>query len=176
MVDTVRTLAALQALFADNASGDISPQDLRDFLVSAYPDWTTWSPTVANFTVGTGGNAGVTARYAAFGQTVICTVVGVLGTSGMSVGGSVTITLPLTATSLPAGVTRLPVGDCIFGDAGVLAYDGMVEKTSTTEVRLQAKSTPSSFLTLGNISSTVPFTWAASDWFTASWVYEIPEP
>lgn len=35
MVDTVRTLAALQALFADNVIEDISPQDLRDFLVSA---------------------------------------------------------------------------------------------------------------------------------------------
>ena len=34
MVDTARTLAALQALLADNVAGDISPQDLRDFLVS----------------------------------------------------------------------------------------------------------------------------------------------
>lgn len=37
MVDTVRTLAALQALLPDNTSGDISPQDIRDFLVSVYP-------------------------------------------------------------------------------------------------------------------------------------------
>lgn len=35
MADTPRTVAALQALFANNTSGDISPQDLRDFLVSA---------------------------------------------------------------------------------------------------------------------------------------------
>lgn len=35
MVDTVRTLTALQALFADNTSGDISANDLRDFLVTA---------------------------------------------------------------------------------------------------------------------------------------------
>ena len=34
MADTVRTLAALQALLADNSTGDISPQDLRDMLVS----------------------------------------------------------------------------------------------------------------------------------------------
>ena len=37
MVDTVRTLAALQTLLADNSAGDISAQDIRDFLVSAYP-------------------------------------------------------------------------------------------------------------------------------------------
>jgi hypothetical protein len=37
MVDTARTLAALQALLADNTSGDISPQDVRDFLLSVFP-------------------------------------------------------------------------------------------------------------------------------------------
>lgn len=35
MAETQRTLAALIALFADNTTGDISPQDLRDFLVSS---------------------------------------------------------------------------------------------------------------------------------------------
>lgn len=34
MVDTVRTLSALQALLADNTAGDISAQDARDVLVS----------------------------------------------------------------------------------------------------------------------------------------------
>jgi hypothetical protein len=36
MADTQKTLAALITLFADNTSGDISPQDLRDFLVSVF--------------------------------------------------------------------------------------------------------------------------------------------
>jgi hypothetical protein len=35
MPDIARTRSALQALFADNTAGDISAQDLRDFLVSA---------------------------------------------------------------------------------------------------------------------------------------------
>ena len=35
MTDTARSLSALQALLADNTAGDISPQDLRDVLVSA---------------------------------------------------------------------------------------------------------------------------------------------
>ncbi len=34
MVDTVRTEAELLSLFADNSTGAISPQDLRDFVVS----------------------------------------------------------------------------------------------------------------------------------------------
>jgi len=39
MADTPRTLAALQALFPDNSSGDVSPQDLRDFLVSSLGEY-----------------------------------------------------------------------------------------------------------------------------------------
>lgn len=36
MADTERSLTALQSLLANNTTGDISPQDLRDFLVSAF--------------------------------------------------------------------------------------------------------------------------------------------
>ena len=36
MADTQRTTSQLQALMADNTSGEISPQDLRDLVVSAY--------------------------------------------------------------------------------------------------------------------------------------------
>ena len=39
MVDTRRLLSALQTLHADNAIGDVSAQDNRDFLVSTYPDF-----------------------------------------------------------------------------------------------------------------------------------------
>ncbi len=35
--DTERSRADILALFADNTSGDISPQDLRDFAVSVMP-------------------------------------------------------------------------------------------------------------------------------------------
>ena len=36
MPDVVRTVSALQALFANNNNENISPQDLRDFLISAH--------------------------------------------------------------------------------------------------------------------------------------------
>jgi hypothetical protein len=36
MVDTIRTRAALLTLLADNTSGNISPQDIRDTLVSLF--------------------------------------------------------------------------------------------------------------------------------------------
>jgi hypothetical protein len=36
MADTIRTLTALLALLADNTTGDISPQDVRDMLVTVH--------------------------------------------------------------------------------------------------------------------------------------------
>jgi hypothetical protein len=36
MADTIRTLTALLALLADNVTGDISPQDIRDVLVTVH--------------------------------------------------------------------------------------------------------------------------------------------
>lgn len=36
MADTVTLRSALEALLADNTSGEISPQDIRDFLRSVY--------------------------------------------------------------------------------------------------------------------------------------------
>jgi hypothetical protein len=50
MVDTVRSLSALQALFADNGTGDISAQDLRDFLLSMKPPWGSFYRNVASAT------------------------------------------------------------------------------------------------------------------------------
>ncbi len=47
MVDIARTLTELQALFPDNTAGDISPQDLRDFLVSTAPAHGSFSRLVA---------------------------------------------------------------------------------------------------------------------------------
>jgi hypothetical protein len=47
MADTVRQLAALQALLPDNTTGDISAQDVRDFLVSAIPTGRSASAVIA---------------------------------------------------------------------------------------------------------------------------------
>lgn len=48
MPDTRRSLSALQTLFADNTSGDISAQDGRDELISSHPEKVCQSDTQAN--------------------------------------------------------------------------------------------------------------------------------
>src|SRR4051812_2550792 len=48
MPDTRRTLSDLQTLFADNSSGDISPADGRDELISAHPEKAVQSAAYAS--------------------------------------------------------------------------------------------------------------------------------
>lgn len=48
MADTRRSLSALQALYADNTSGDISAQDGRDELVSSHPTNVIQTGTLAD--------------------------------------------------------------------------------------------------------------------------------
>lgn len=58
MADTAKSVASLQTLFADNADGDISPQDLRDFLVTAlgvYGSISTFEAATQQADVGTAG-------------------------------------------------------------------------------------------------------------------------
>ena len=54
MVDTVRTIADILLLYADNTAGDISPQDARDMIVSLQ----ALSPTVSIHPSVTAGSAG----------------------------------------------------------------------------------------------------------------------
>ena len=57
MPDTLRTLADLQARFADNNTGEISPQDVRDALVSAHGGFGAYDDLVTKTTrlIGVGG-------------------------------------------------------------------------------------------------------------------------
>lgn len=66
MADTLRTLADLQSLLADNTAGDISPQDVRDFLVSVHGGGLT--PNAQTLTT-----ADLTG---AVGQLYVCTIAG----------------------------------------------------------------------------------------------------
>lgn len=69
MADTPRTKSALAALFADNTAGDISPQDLRDFLESmSLPFGEMYVSTPATTTTGSAGTFGKVAGTTTLGD------------------------------------------------------------------------------------------------------------
>lgn len=78
MADTRRTLSAILALLADNTSGDISPQDLRDAILSASPEYGALYVTSAAATTLAGAStwtkaAGTTASIGASTNVTVST-------------------------------------------------------------------------------------------------------
>lgn len=99
MADTVRTIAALQALLADNATGDISAQDVRDFLVSTY------RPQIANgFRLTTESGVPVSTSDRTAQGTIYLTpyehnCIGLYDGTSWRLSTSAEVSLALTATS-----------------------------------------------------------------------------
>jgi hypothetical protein len=126
--------------------------------------WTTWTPTIANLTI---GNGVVTARYARIGNTVAFSFKVDFG-STTTVSGSPNFTLPINAAStaalflniVDAGVTNY------YGEGGIYSFDG-------SKVYCNAFNSVGTYLTNASWSATVPFTWGTGDYFTISGTYEV---
>lgn len=121
MVDTQRTLSALQTLFADNTSGDISPQDLRDFLVSAEPDRAEmyWSTPAATTTSDTG------TYYKAAGTTT-------LQTSPAAVNFTMPANNRLTYTGTPTRLFLVQFHGTQVAQSGSVVVHWRIAKGGTT--------------------------------------------
>ena len=126
--------------------------------------WTTWTPTIANLSI---GNGVVTARYARIGNTVAFSFKVDFG-STTTVSGSPNFTLPINAAStaalflniVDAGVTNY------YGEGGIYSFDG-------SKVFCNAFNSSGTYLTNASWSATVPFTWGTGDYFTISGTYEV---
>ena len=124
--------------------------------------WTTWTPTLANFTL---GNGTVTARYQQIGKTVNFSVKVILGSTS-SVTGAVGVSLP--ANNAQNG----HLFNTFIGDVGVGNYNGLAESFDNY-VYVRAILTNSTYSSFSAISSTVPFTWTTNDYFFITGSYEV---
>lgn len=118
----------------------------------------SWTPVITNFTIGTGGSAGATGYYKRSDGFIDISSVSTLGTSGASVGTTLTLTLPIAAHSLRRG--QLTVA---FGDTGGFVYPAINELGTTSCVLYAHNASGTYSNNNGNVTSTVPFTWAAGD-------------
>jgi hypothetical protein len=121
-------------------------------------DWITFTPTITNLVVGTGGSASSVWAYKFVAGDVKVKFSLVLGTSGASVSGIPTITLPVARAALAhayEGTTGFLV---LYDTANTRPYQGAIlaENTDATKVRLVP--TNSGALTTA-IAAGVPFTW-----------------
>lgn len=128
--------------------------------------WTSYTPTLTNLTVGTGGTN--VAKYLAIGTLVHFYGVITLGT-GFSIGDA-RIGLPGTAASNSAINMNAYAHD--VGTNYYILYADQSSPSFTTSVRIGAVVASGSYGSFGLLSSTVPFTWVAGDQIFFSGFYE----
>ena len=124
--------------------------------------WDSFTVTLTNISI---GNGTATGFYKKIGRTVVYRVLVTFG-STTSVSGSMTVDLPVTGTSVQ-GVHNLFMVDDSTGSV----YPGVVSVSTTTAV-LRAINASATYATQSATSSSIPFTWATSDVFRLSGVYE----
>jgi hypothetical protein len=127
--------------------------------------WTSFTPSWTNLTVGSGTNVG---RKAYAGKTTLLYVSFTFG-SGSAVGTDPILTLPDTAVALTASTT---IAQVVLNDSGGSAYQGVGVVASTTAMLLRMLATGAAYLTQGQITATVPFTWATGDQILITGFYE----
>lgn len=117
----------------------------------------SYTPTLTNVTIGTGGT--VTGTYRRSGGTLDLKIVLTLGTSGV-LTGQVQLSTPVAL-----GVNMRNFIHCNYHDTGVSDIEGACDGTAaaqTTVVPLVYLAT-GTYLAFDNVNATKPFTWGSTD-------------
>lgn len=126
--------------------------------------WDSFTVTLTNVTLGNGTATGYKKKV---GRVVCVWVKVVLGTTS-SVTGSIRIDLPEAASATESGSFN---GE-FYDSSGTAFYPAHILHNGTTFVTLRAVNTAGTYASAVASSGTVPFTWATSDWFLLSGMYE----
>jgi hypothetical protein len=141
---------------------------LRDNFAAAFPTdavWTTWAPTYANLTVGSGT---VVARYIQVGDLVTARY-SIVFAGDSAMGTAPTVSMPVTAISANSNT---PLGLLRIEDAATANFVGHVNQASTTTFGTQVHSASGTYVGPLGITSTVPMTWTTSDVLAFEAIYE----
>ena len=129
---------------------------VRDNLKAVGDAWTSYTPTVSNWTGGNGTSSGA---YILAGKLVHFRVKFVFGSTSTA-AGNFAATLPVTAVA--ARTFAFTAG--AYDTSGTAHYGLTSLATSTTGLIVKQVDT--------NLSATVPFTWATGDEIYVSGTYE----
>lgn len=125
-------------------------------------DWTSWTPTISGATT---GNGTVTAKYLRLGKSVIARFDFFLGSTS-SVTGDFYFSLPFSVAS----GTRVTGFGMMYASIGVVPA---VPEISGSNMYLRAMNASGTYVVGTATSSTIPGTWAATNWLAATCVYEV---
>jgi hypothetical protein len=126
--------------------------------------WDAYTPTIG----GTGwalGNGTITGRWKKIGRVVHVRVRVTFGTTSTYGGGALTISAPTAAQGVDVP------GVCILNDTGTATYTGYVFINGST-FQPFAQVTSAGHASVAVVISTVPFTWASTDYIELNITYE----
>lgn len=130
----------------------------------------TYTPTLGNMAIGTGGTPTNTAKYTFVGFPAggILTVEGSIkfGTTGVTLpsGPSETVSLPSGYALIDTNPSSELSSTVTFVDvSGGVAMKGMIRPNTTTTLRMVLINVSGANLVVNDVSATTPFTWAVSD-------------
>lgn len=136
-----------------------------------FPQWFAYTPTLSGPTLGTGT---LTASFELKGKTCHGNIKFVLGGTSAVGAGSNTFSLPI-----PVDYTYYAANESLIGigslyDSSAPADNPMVTRLNASDVvRPVVINAAATYATYAGISSTVPFTWATSDYFSFNFTYKI---
>ena len=153
------------------AQNAITPNTLDSVLGTSWA-WQSFTPTFTLVGGGSNGNAVITGAYTQIGKTVHFWMKYVIGSSTTFSGMTqMKATLPVTATA--AWVAGNFAGVFGGGGNGAVGNAPLTNfSTSTTDFRIVALNTASTYAGFFDISSTVPGTWNIGDSLWINGVYE----
>lgn len=128
--------------------------------------WQSWTPTWTNLTV---GNGNVVAKYVQTGKKVTCRILFTFGSTS-AISGDVAFTLPVTANAGYSGAAQHACGN-IYMVAGSTAI-GVFLVPNTTQAFVEVQTAGGTYVAINPLSSTVPFTWASTNWMAGEFYYE----
>ena len=138
--------------------------DWGDQVPNAETAWTSYTPTITNFTL---GNGTVTARYKLIGKTLLLQCKIVFGSTS-SISGSPIFYMPFSAKiSNMQGTANI-----LIQDFGTAYYKAMSADGAGNYFYIYAESANGTYVRDIGISSTVPMTWASTDYFIINGTYE----
>jgi hypothetical protein len=124
-----------------------------------WPDWFNYTSTSAGITL---GNGTIVGKYKVSGYTINAIILFTLGNTS-SITGSVSFTVPVAEVNYTAPT-------CWMQDTGTNTYAGLI-LLSTGAANVFAINVSGTYMSVTALSSTVPFTWATSDYISINILY-----
>lgn len=140
--------------------------------VSLGGSWISWTPTLtAALGSWTLGNGTLACKYRQIGKVVHFRFSFTFGSTSAMPIVQPRFSLPVTAATY-GGASGTPIGLVHIEDSGIGNFVGMVEMFSTTVAIPFYQALSGSNISVGNISTTAPMTWATGDQLNCSGTYE----